>query len=193
MGTLRLKYSKKLIEEEQQKAAGSLEKLEKERETKLSKDVTSSDIGELDQQIAKQEERIKAIGALANQIGKDVDKNSVLYDAARERHMVKLISKISATGKNIIFPVGAAHEKNLQEGLRRQNVRKKPSKALVTPKTTAKPPKKSIDEILKGNNITSITNTLKKAGVSKTTNATSGQVQPVPVKKVTKEGNKRLF
>ena len=55
MGTLRLKYSKKLIEEEQQKAAGSLEKLEKERETKLSKDVTSSDIGELDQQIAKQE------------------------------------------------------------------------------------------------------------------------------------------
>lgn len=113
----KIKYSEELIREEQKKAIRELEKLEQDR----SKSSYNNPQG-LEEQIEEQRKKVERINDLARElpgiIGKDVDKDSVLYDAAREKVMVAKLEQIASTGRQVIFPVGAAHDENLEMQLR---------------------------------------------------------------------------
>lgn len=124
-----LKYTEEFIKTEQQKANAELEKLQKEKEEiSRSKAIPEQQnrLDGLDKQLQEQKDKFKRISELANQIpgiiGKDIGKESVLYNVAREGHMAQILEQIANTGKNVIFPVGDTHKENLKTALTQKGI-----------------------------------------------------------------------
>ena len=79
-------------------------------------------------------------------IGKDVDKDSVLYNVAREEVMAVRLEQIASTGRQVIFPVGAAHEKNLGMELKRKGIKVETSPVQAEESARLQPEKSTTPE-----------------------------------------------